>query len=390
MRVLLYINSLSNGGAERVMSVLANGLNAHGHDIVLITDYYRGNEYQIPDSVERIVLVGKFEERPPGMSRSRSIFNIRNLRLLFEIIHRNNSSIKKLRTLCIERKFDVLISFLPKNNFRALLAVRRLKIKNLISVRNDPGKIFKSLWLRRLVKLLYRFTDGCVFQTEEQKNRFPVQKLKNFRIIPNPVSDVFYQTERAESGHKDIVAVGRLEPQKNFPMLIRAFARIADDFPNENLVIYGKGKLKEELAELAKKIGLSDRIRFPGNVPDIAEKIKNARLFVLSSDWEGLPNALMESMAIGLPVIATDCAGGGARALIHDGVNGLLIPKGDEQALANAMRKLLESQALSDDLGEAAKQSAQAYRTDEIVARWEEYLLEIGGENDGRIDQTIF
>jgi glycosyltransferase involved in cell wall biosynthesis len=174
---------------------------------------------------------------------------------------------------------------------------------------------------------------------------------------------------------KVIIGAGRLNSQKNFPLLISSFAQIAKDFPGYKLRIYGKGALLESLQSLAKEKGVGDRVEFPGYVPNMPEVLEKASMFVLSSDFEGMPNALMEAMASGLPCISTDCGGGGARFLIEDGENGLLVPQKDEVAMAEAMRKILSDDAFANKIAENARKLQENLAPEKIYGEWEKFIL---------------
>jgi len=217
--------------------------------------------------------------------------------------------------------------------------------------------------------------DGCVFQTQEQKDYFPEKLQQKSRIIMNQVNESFFEASH-EGERRGIAAVGRLNHAKNQAMLIRAFSRIADK-TDEKLLIYGMGELYEELDALIKELGLEGRVKLMGSTNDVAGAIKGAKLFVMSSDYEGLPNALLEAMALGLPIVSTDCKGGGARMVIKQGENGLLCPVGDDKALAEAMLRLLDEPEYAAKLGRAAKLSAEDFRPQRVFRLWEDYVEEI-------------
>ena len=217
-----------------------------------------------------------------------------------------------------------------------------------------------------------------MFQTDEVAEWYePHLKGVASKVIPNAINPVFLRPAYEGEREKTVVAAGRLTKQKNFELLIRSFAQIAPKFPEYRLVIYGKGGLLESLKALAVELGVGERVEFPGYVDNMAETLERASMFVLSSDYEGMPNALMEAMASGLPVVSTDCGGGGARFLVRDGENGLLVPKGDENALAEAMEKVLSDQALAKTLGDNARQLQEMLAPERIYGEWEGFIKEI-------------
>lgn len=359
MNIICYINKLNDGGAERVMSVLANGLEAKGHNVTVVTDYSVPNEYALREGVRRIALDGEM-----GQQKKNGVI-------------RTAGRVLRLRKLCKDTKADGVISFMRLANFRAILATRFLKTKNLISVRIDPKIGYRSKSAKQIAKWTYPMTDGCVFQTDEAKAWFAPKVQEKSRVIFNPVSDAFFKTVPALTQEKKIVTCGRLEKQKRFDLLIDAFHKVCDEFPDYKLEIYGVGALREKLQMQIDELGRQDRIKLMGRCEDVPNTIKNASLFVMSSDFEGLPNALMEAMVLGLPVISTDCGGGGARALIEDGVDGLIVPCGDADALTEAIRRSLADPDTAKLRGKKAGEKAKGFSTEKIIDQWEAYIQQI-------------
>lgn len=359
MRIVCYVGTLSGGGAERVLSVLANGLSRRGHKVWMITDVSSEGEYPLDEAVERIIYDGEFDPNRRGRK-------IRALRRIF-----------RMRNFCRREKVDVVVSFMRSANLRAIATNWMAKTKTLISVRIDPKVGYSNKLVAMLAKMMYPAADGCVFQTEEAKEWFPTNIQKKSRIIFNPISDTFYKIEPTPMQEKQIVTCGRLDGQKRFDLLINAFDKVCDDFQEYKLEIYGVGHRQGELQSQIDALGRQDRIRLMGRSEDVPNTIKSASLFVLSSDFEGLPNALMEAMALGLPVISTDCSGGGARALIENGKDGLIVPCGDVDALAEAIRQNLADPEAAKARGDNAKEKAKRFSAEEIVEQWEVYIEQL-------------
>lgn len=358
MKILLYIPTMTKGGAERVMSVLAGGLSRRGHEVLMVNDFRdqsRWDCYPVAPGVRRLYLA----EENAG---NRGVKNVRR--------------IMGLRRIARAEGPDVVLSFLGNPNQRMLLAMRGVGARKVVSVRNDPNREYGPGRLRRAwVNWLFRGADGVVFQTEEASRYFREDIRERSRVMPNPVDGAFYSAKRAENP-RDVVSVGRLASQKNYGLLIRAFARIASDCPGDNLVIYGEGDLRGELEGLARRLGLALRVFLPGSVEDVAGVLAGAKAFVLSSDYEGLPNALMEAMAVGLPCIATDCPCGGPRELIESGTSGILVPVGDEGALARSMKAVLDDGGARERLAAGARERAAEFETEGVIDRWEEFLTQ--------------
>jgi glycosyltransferase involved in cell wall biosynthesis len=275
-----------------------------------------------------------------------------------------------------KEKPDILISFMAEPNYRAVLATRGLGTKTLISVRNDPNKEYSGKMARMLAKHLLPKADGCVFQTQDARDWFPKSLQKKSCVIANAVNPAFFDVERApERG--SVVTCGRLNAQKNHDLLIKAFAEVASKHPHAKLDIYGDGALKAHLQEVIDACGMGERITLCGATNHVAQVLSKADMFVMSSDYEGMPNALMEAMAAGVPCVSTDCPCGGPRMLIDDKTNGLLVPVGDEAALANAMDTLLGDAAYASEMGIGAKNKAFEFSPDIIFEAWRKYVYSV-------------
>ena len=352
--LMFYINSLHKGGAQRVMLQLAERFAQAGYRSILVSSFTENNEYPVPDNMERISI--EKERLQQGRLKSN--------------LHR----ISALRKLCREYKPEALIAFMAEPNFRAVIAAAGLPVKTIVSVRNSPDKEYAGRLFGFVGKYILPLADGCVFQTEDARSWFPEKLQNKSEIIMNQVSRSFFDEPEAPE-KKDIYAVGRLNHQKNFPMLIKAYAALADC--SDRLIIHGEGEKRGELEALIKELGLEGRVLLPGLSSNVARDIKGAKIFVLPSDFEGMPNALLEAMALGLCCISTDCPCGGPRAVIEDGVNGCLVPVGDENALRETLEKLLADAALRRSMGEKARKSAEKFSPDEIFSQWQNYVESI-------------
>lgn len=352
MKILLYINQLSGGGAERVMSQLANFFSDSGDEAVLVTSFRCDNEYELDEGVVRHSL----EEEEIVQSR----------------LMRNVSRIKKLRAIIKSEEPDVVLSFMQEPNFRALVAGIGLPCKAVVSVRNDPAREYAGKAGGFVGKVLMPLlADGCVFQTHQAMEWFPAKLRHKSRVIPNAVNPVFFKTEKTRA-NSYWVAIGRLTEQKNYPMMFSAFAAVHADFPDERLRIYGEGPMRSDLQRMVDDLGLSDCVVLCGRTSDVPAVLADAKGFLMSSDYEGMPNALMEAMAVGLPCIVTDCPCGGPRELIGDGDNGVLIAVGDKDAMATEMKRLLDTPV--SRIGANAKARMKALGPEAVSKKWRDYL----------------
>ena len=288
-------------------------------------------------------------------------------------------SIKKLRFFFKEIKPDIIVSMGTTNAISDIPANMGLGIKHIISERNDPAHFGGSTITRIVSRLLMRKADGYVFQTKDAQTFYGGEIAKRSVVIPNPlfIGDDYPNTQYEEEREKTIVATGRLNKQKNHPLLIRAFKRIADEFSDYKLIIYGEGPERQNDEALISDLGLKERVLLPGTINDVPDKIYKASLYVLSSDFEGMPNALMEAMALGLPCISTDCPCGGPKDLTTDGKDCVLVPVGDEDAIVNAMVKVLSNACLAKELGKNAMNIRERLSLDKVCRQWYEYFQSI-------------
>lgn len=349
---MFYINTLVTGGAERVISRLAVHFARAGYETHFVTSFPVEGEYPLSEDVVRYSL----EEQELPQSR----------------LMRNLSRIMKLRRLCKQVQPDVLISFMQEPNFRAILATVGLPVKTIVSVRNDPNREYGGTMGRLVGKYIMPLADGCVFQTEQACAWFPRRLRERSAIILNEVNEAFFQTERSNAEH--VVCLGRLSAQKNHSMLIRAFSRVAKRYPEQNLLIYGKGDYYEILEQLIRELHLEERVKLMGTTDQVHEVLSRSGIFVLSSDYEGMPNALMEAMAVGVPSVTTDCPCGGPNMLIRHEENGLLVPVGDEEAMADALDRLLSDPEWANRLGDQARKDAQQYNPERIFQEWKAFV----------------
>ncbi len=354
MRIAYTVGSLSGGGAERVVSRLANEMHKMGHQVGIFLIANSTISYPIAEGVEIYPIQPKIQ--------------IKGLRYFF----------RKREYRAAVKRFapDVVISFTAAVNIFVLSSLKNTKMKILVSERNNPYVDPTSEKDRKKRDRLYEKADGLVFQTADARAYFSKTVQEKGMVIANPLDEGLplpFEGER----EKKIVTVGRLEPQKNQKLLIDAFANIAALFPEHQLEIYGEGKLRNELQEYIKALNLEERVFLKGYHKDIIDKIHKAELFVLPSDYEGMSNALMEAMAIGLPVISTDHPIGGAKELIENETNGLLVPVSDVDSLINAMNILLSDKEKRKEYSKKAIQIKKSLFISEITDKWLKFCEKI-------------
>lgn len=352
MKILFYINAIHDGGAERVMVNLAKYFSETGYETILVTSFRDTWEYKIEGTVKRLTL----EENEIKQGK----------------IKRNFSRIVKLRDILKKEKPDVAVSFMAEPNFRLLIASLGLNVKTIVSVRNDPNKEYAGKIGKFVGKWILPIADGCVFQTKEAQEWFPERLQRKSTIIFNAVKEEFFHIERKPVAG-EIITCGRLEAQKNHKLLIDAFAEVVKEHPYARLKIYGEGSLRDVLQEQIDKLGLQDKAFLMGATNDVAKALQTADLFVLSSDYEGMPNALMEAMAAGIPCISTDCPCGGPRSLIENKINGYIISVNDKNELKNSIIDYMK-QKKKEDISNKTKKQATRFLPNKIHEEWQKYI----------------
>ena len=357
--IAFYISSMRRGGAERVLANLAEYFTQKGYRIVLVTTRRAETEYDLPAQVVRRISEPTDAELKKG--------RIGNFLTRFQ----------KLRGIWKEEKPDIILSFIGKNNMMALLTSRGLHIPVAVSVRGEPKEEYYNSWMRIMAQLLFRYAAGIILQTRQCFSFFPARVRKKAVILKNPVNTAFFRERFEGEREKTIIAVGQIDANKNHELLLRAFALLSEDFPDYRLVIYGDGEKRLELTELAASMNLADRVLFPGNVDNVVDAIYKTRVFVLSSDTEGMPNTLIEAMLLGLTVISTDCPCGGPADLIDHGVNGLLTPVGDVDKMKENLQFVLNDLQHADEMGRNAAKTGIFYSPVQIYGEWEKYMISL-------------
>lgn len=229
-----------------------------------------------------------------------------------------------------------------------------------------------------MAKHLFQKADGGVFQTKDAQKWFPLPIQKISEVIYNPINDAFFG-EKYHPIANNVVTCGRLEEQKNQEMLVVAFSEVIKKYPDAHLNIYGEGGLRERLHQQIVELHLENNVFLMGKTSDVPAVLGTAQIFVLPSRYEGMPNALMEAMAVGVPCISTDCPCGGPQALLESGKNGILVPVGDTNALANAIMELLADEGQRKRYSRNAKKAAENYTQEKICNKWLSYIGAVVG-----------
>lgn len=355
MKIMFVTPAMSFGGAERVMSLLSNEFVRRGMEVsFVVMDDSKALAYTLDSKVQLNYM------ETARFNKSSDFFRL----------------IKHLRSFIITYNPDVIISFINSTFVFSWIASWGLHTPLVFSERNDPYNNINGFKSKVFQWISIHKANHIVFQTEPARDYYDKKIVRKSSVILNPF-DASRLPERSRTPEKTIVSVGRLCTQKNQKIQIEAFCRIKDKYPDYKLLIYGEGPLKDELTNQIAKYGLEGRVILKGTSTNVMEEIASAGLFVFTSDFEGLPNALIEAMALGLPCISTDCSPGGARALIKDGENGLLVNCGDVASLVNGIEKMIDNREFAVHCGDKARAIATELNVNDICDKWQEIFTGI-------------
>lgn len=365
-RIAFHLNCLARGGAERVVSNLANQFSAQGYEVYIATEWQEDNEYPVDSKVHRVHVGLRDEDEKKNRVTK---FFLR---------------IKYLKQFVREYKPDVLIAFAQRANYRALMAAGNSDIPVVISVRTDPVGHYDAISDKIQIKWLFPKAAGCVFQTNDQKEFFKPYLQENSRIILNPINPKYIGVAKPEVKEKAVVHHARLVDFKNQPMLLRAFLKVHEKHPDYVLKIYGDDShdgTKEILDQIITDNHAEDYIFLMGGSDSLEKEIPKGSVYAFTSDWEGLPNSLLEAMALGMPIVATDCPCGGPRTVMTNEVDGLLIPIKDENALVEGINRLIEDRELAERLGDNASHIVERAGSEAVFKQWRDFLEQVISNN---------
>lgn len=358
MKIAVVTTSMADGGAQRVAATLSNAWAATGHQVLVMTFEPPGTEpgYPLDDRVSllQLDLMGDSSTIVQSVTK-----NLRRARVL-------------RRHLC-DYGPDATVALITGPNILAVLASIGRPWPTIISERVHPAHqpLEKSWHLLR--RILYPHADAIVVQTNQIADWFKTTLDLEAIVIPNPIDLEKFcmpsEQTRAPDRRNLVIAVGRLERQKGYDLLIAAFARVADANPDWDLLIYGKGPERDVLQNLINSSQLAERIRLAGMTADIASVYAGADLVVHPARYEGYPNVVQEALAAGRPVLATDCPGA-TRELLGDGRYGMLVPNEDIDALANALAECLPDRERRAGLARSARSGVLAFEAHHIAQRW--------------------
>lgn len=357
--LMFHINNLSMGGAERVVINLSSQFTKLGIKVFIATNCYADEEYELPEGVTRIHI--GLNDGEDDLSRRKKQFLRKD----------------RLKKAMLDNKPEVVLSFCRNSNYRAVMAGAGAKVPVIVSSRSNPAVDYAGKKQKLLSSYFYGKAKGAVFQSEEAKSFFTKKIQNKSTVILNPLNEKYLNCEKATVRRKVIATAGRLDEAKDQITLIKAFERLMNDYPEYKLEIYG-GKSVDNTCYMLKEYvashKLQDKVIFMGNVKELEKKMFDAAVFVLSSKYEGMPNALIEAMAMKMPVVSTDCPCGGPRLLIEEGYNGLLCDVSDDKDMAIAIRKFLDNPEKAEELAENAGEIVNKMMPEAIAKEWLDYI----------------
>lgn len=345
-KICFVVGKLYNGGAERVVSILANAFLKRGYETTIVYFESAKNEYYVDKCVKRKII--PFE-------KGKILTFINTIKF-----------IKK-------KNFDIVIGFdiFPNLICSTLALITNKKI--VISERNAPKQVSINPLLRLMRYIVYGFADIVVFQTEEAMNCYRKGISKKGIVIKNPV--IPNLPKRSKIHKKEIVAMGRLTKQKNYSLLLQAAKEVHEEFPEYVFKIYGQGELKYELERTIKQYEAEEYVLLKGYCDDVCKEIVDADIFVMTSLYEGMPNSLIEAMCMGFPVISSDCPSGGPRELIKHKENGLLFKNNDLEDLVKQIKFLLKDPIVKESYAAKAQELKKELSEENIINSWIEVIM---------------
>lgn len=347
MKIGIIIGSLGLGGAERVSTRLAEWWITQNIDVSFYTTKAMPQkEYTVSPQIKRFPCNGNCVK----------------------------NTIRELRNTLKKDKPNIVIVMDTPMCMLAVPALLGTGIPFIVSERSDP----KNANIRKTTKIasrfLMRFANGFVFQTTGARDCYPKSVRNRSAVIANPLVVSAIPDPFKGKRKKTVVAIGRLVVAKNYPLLFRAFEKFSSSHPDYTLEVYGDGAEKDNLINYLENVSVKEKIHLNGARSDVLECAVDSGMFVLSSDIEGMPNALIEALAIGIPSISTNCPPGGPADLIEDGVNGILTDVGDAEGLCSAMCRLADDSDFALSLSENGVKIREKLNIDNIGNKWTEFL----------------
>lgn len=390
--VMMVLPQMVGGGAERVAAMLLNEFHNNGYEAAFLLTNAKRGEVINRDLKSEIPLILLQENCSQKRNKSKQLaasvmshlfentghaVPARIAYLSFVALYGNE--IAAMRNLLREKPEMTVVVFSQPSIPIVLLAARGLPNRIVMSERTDPRRLMKKRYGWNFIEKYYSRVDAAVFQTYDAKNTYPECVSKKGMVISNPVKTELPEPYYGER-NKNITTFCRISAQKNLPLLLAAFEMLHKAHPDYKLRIIGDAmngddrRIETLLKDHVRQHGLDAAVAFEPYMANVHEAIREDAMYVNSSDFEGISNAMLEAMAIGMPVICTDCPIGGANATIRDGENGLLVPIQDSGAMYQAMKRVIEEPELAGKLSHNAAKLRDELKLEQIARKWMELL----------------
>ena len=354
MHIVFFIGSMVGGGAERVIQILANHFAQYGWKVeIALLLSNEVNYQQFP--LDRNITIADLSEKKTSYKRNAIKW------------------LKSIRKYAKKTKPDCIVSFIGRINALVLTATIGLGIPIVVSERSDPMQDGRGTYMLKYCNVLYNRASAIIFQTEYQRSCFSGKLGEKSYIIPNPVS--VSVINNIVENPLEISTAGRLFASKNHILLVDAIKRVTEKYPAVQCFIYGEGDQRNNLEQRIEQQDLGRNVHLAGNKTDVYRWISRSSIFVMTSEYEGLSNALVEAMMLGKACITTDYPG--ADEVIENGVNGIIIPRGDCEQLAHTIEQLLGNEKEKKRLSDNAKKTSALYKTERVVAEWQKIIEKI-------------
>ena len=353
-KILFYTMAMIKRGTERTIANLSNHL-IKKYEITIVTNINGPIEYELDKKIKVIPI---------------DITDKRNEHLPKKIITKTSKKrSNKLKKIIKEEKPNLIIVTLPEPTIRVLSLKKYFRdIPIIIAIRNHPNSEFRSIIGKTIRNKYYKKADKIIIQDSHYKKYLP--KKSKIEVIPNYLSEEFLIEQKPIKKDKKIITVASLEKQKNIPLLINAFSKISKIFQDYKLVIIGKGKQKKKIQKMIINKHLEGKIILKESSNKISEELRSSSLFILSSNYEGMPNALLEAMATSLPVITTNSTEA-LKTFIKSNKNGIIIKKKNKKELSNQIIYLLNNKKIRNKLGKEASKIKNQFNKEEIIKKWD-------------------
>jgi len=366
MKITLVISSLSCGGAERVLVLLAKGFTERGYEVSVVTLSAKDTDfYKLPEGVSRLSLAIMKKSPTP-----------------FHSLWNNLTRCLILRQGIQATQPDVVISFVTPTNILTVLSLIKTRYPVIVTEHCDPTVRSYRKIIEKLRIFIYPKAAKVVSVSKGVDAYFDWLPKTKKVVIYNPL--VLIENEQDQPNFIEcfdpnkqwIVSMGRLNNQKGFDLLLSAFAKIADRYPDWNLLILGEGEIRQQLEKIRDDLGLANRAILPGNISNPFPILRRSQLFVMASRFEGFPMVHGEAMACGLPIISTDCPSGPGE-IIRNNLDGILVPNGDISALATAMERLMSDPQERQRLATYAPEVTERFSLEKVMAEWQLLMSEV-------------